>query len=339
MTYRTVLRSIMLVVGILLSYNLTGSKSRGESILFVPSPNIFNVNDNSRFELYFSSPWLYHTNPESSKLLDSYTAITSGDWNTPSTWGGVVPTVNDDVTIPTGVTITVNTPSFCNNIVINGTLSITGNNRLQVNGNWENYGTFTPGTNGTIEFAGSSNISINGNTNFEELIINKGNLNNTITINGTSTITSGGSLAFNSGRIIIPPAGSFSINPSNGITIPALAGIEVTGGTLNTGHFTITNEGLIRISSGTAIFGTNSGNSVHTQGKGAFIVNGGSVNIAGRLESSAAGILNPPNVPSGISISDGTVTLCTVGNGLNNTGSLNITSNGDFSFTGGTIIF
>ena len=34
-----------------------------------------------------------------------------------------------------------------------------------------------------------------------------------------------------------------------------------------------------------------------------------------------------------------TVTLCTVGNGASSTGSLNVTSAGNFIFTGGTIVF
>ncbi len=146
-------------------------------------------------------------------------------------------------------------------------------------------------------------------------------------------------MTLNSGLITIPTGSSFSINPASGITIPETGGIDVTGGTLNTGNFTISNEGLIRVSSGLANFGINSGNSVNTQFDGSFIVTGGNVNVAGRLYNSASGTLNPPDVSSGINISGGTITVATAGNQLSSTGSLNVTATGNFNFTGGIIIF
>ncbi|MBV5312944.1 MAG: hypothetical protein JZU47_06590, partial [Prolixibacteraceae bacterium] len=271
----------------------------------------------------------------------SFTAVKNGNWNDPTTWGTVgVPTSADDVNTA-GFTVTVDAAAVCNNITIDagGTLNYSGGNTLQVHGNWTNNGTYSGGTNGVVEFTGSSNASISGTTNFEELKITKGILTTTLTISGTTTVTNGGSLLMNSGLITIPAGGSFTVNPSSALNIPITAGFDLTGGALNTGNFTITNEGLIRITSGTANFGTNSGNSVHNQVDGAFIVSGGTVNIAGRLENSASGTLVPPGVTSGISISGGTVTLATVGNGLTNVGSLNVTPAGTFSFTNGTIVF
>ena len=146
-------------------------------------------------------------------------------------------------------------------------------------------------------------------------------------------------LRINGGATTITHLNDPTANPLHN-RIPESAGIEVNAGAvLNTGDFTITNEGLIRISSGTANFGNSSGNSVHTQVDGAFIVTGGTVNIAGRLENTASGFLINPSIPSGITISNGTVTLCKVGNGASSTGSLNVTSAGYFNFTGGTIVF
>jgi len=275
-----------------------------------------------------------------------YTATQNGNWNDPATWGNSgPPTALDDVIIPNTITVTVNAASACTNIDIQagGTINYSGANTLQVNGNWTNNGTYNGGTNGIVEFAGASNTSISGTTNFEELIINKGSLNTTLTISGPTTVTSGGSLTLTSGLVTIPAGGSFTVNPASALSIPAIAGFDVNGGTLTTGNFTITNEGLIRVSSGTANFGNSSGNSVHTQQDGVFQVSQVSgtsvVNIAGRLENTAGGTLAPLGIPAGINISGGTVTLATQGNGLDNIGSLNVTTNGAFNFTGGKIVF
>ncbi|WP_297085586.1 HYR domain-containing protein [uncultured Draconibacterium sp.] len=270
----------------------------------------------------------------------------SGNWSDASIWScGNVPTSADNVIIPSGVTVTIDAAAVCNNITIQtgGQLNHGANlaTTLQVYGNWTNNATYNGGTNGVIEFTGPGNAVISGTTNFEGLIINKDDgLSSTLTINGIVSVLSSGQLTMTSGLVTIPASYSFSVNPSNGLDIKSDAGFDVTGGDLLTGNFSISNEGLVRVAPGSTVsFGTNSGNEVHTQTDGAFIVTGGDVAIAGRLYNSAAGTLSPPGVTSGISISGGTVTLCTAGNGLSNVGSLQVTSAGNFIFTGGTIVF
>ncbi|MCY1721142.1 HYR domain-containing protein [Prolixibacteraceae bacterium Z1-6] len=276
------------------------------------------------------------------------TLIHSGNWNVDSIWScGSAPTSTDNVTIPDGYTVTVDAAAVCQNLTIasGGTLNHGGSlaTTLQVYGNWTNNGTYNGGTNGVVEFTGSNPATINGTTNFEGLIVNKGGgLSTTLTINGNVTVLSSGLLTMTSGLVTVPGSSSFTVNPSIGLDIDQFAGFDVTGGSLTTGNFTITNEGLIRISSGSTVsFGTASGNEVHMQTDGAFIVTGGTVDIAGRLYNSAAGTLDPDglNLTSGISISGGIITLATAGNGLSSTGSLHVTSAGNFDFTGGTIVF
>jgi len=277
-----------------------------------------------------------------SGMAEIISTSTGGNWNDPNTWvGNVVPGAGDNVTIATGATVTVNTGAFCDNILIEtgGILNHGGAYTLQVNGNWTNNGTYNGGTNGIVEFVGTSNAIISGTTTFEELVISKGSMSTLLNIAGDVTVGGGGSLIMNGGLVIIASGNSLSLDFSNGITIEETAGFDVTGGTLITGNFTITNEGLIRVSSGTANLGTNSGNSVNNQYDAAFIVSGGALNIAGRLHNSASGTLNPPNVSSGIHITGGTVTLSTAGQSLSNVGSLNVTAAGTFNFTGGTIVF
>ncbi|MFW6290157.1 MAG: G8 domain-containing protein, partial [Mariniphaga sp.] len=275
--------------------------------------------------------------------LAEFTAVQSGSWNDQATWGGsAVPTEGDDVTIPAGITVTVDgTGATCRDITIDadGTLNHSGATKLTVNSNWTNNGTYTSGTDGTIEFAGTGNATVSGNNSFQNLIISKGSLGTTLTISGSSEVKSstGANFILNSGLISIGTGSTFSINRSEGFTIPATGGFQVNGGTLSTDDLTITNQGLIHIVSGTANFGNSNGNSVNTTGNGSFIVEDGTVNISGRLTGTASGTLG--TYSSGIHISGGTVTLATVANGLSNNGSLNVSSTGVFDFSGGTIVF
>ena len=97
----------------------------------------------------------------------------SMDWNTASTWNpGAVPTSTDDVTIPSGATITISGNAVCQNLVIEpgGTLVMTAGATLAVSGDFTNNGTFDAGT-GTVTMngvgaviAGSSSISFYGLT-------------------------------------------------------------------------------------------------------------------------------------------------------------------------------
>ncbi|WP_321288847.1 HYR domain-containing protein [uncultured Sunxiuqinia sp.] len=299
-----------------------------------------NISDNN--STFFSS--LYHNNfPINNPAAGTITSIsTGGSWSDPASWvGGVVPGAGDDVIIANGTTITIDADATSQSITIEsgGILNVNNSTTLLVTGDWTNNGTFNAGTDGIVAFSGPTPATISGTTTFEELIIDKGSLSSTLAISGDVTVSSGGSLTATSGLIQVNNSASFSLNYSNQLDIPSIAGIEVNGGTLTTGNFSIYNEGLVRINSGTATFGTNSGNSVHTQIDGAFHVINGTVSFAGRLENTAGGTLTPPGIASGINISGGNITLSTEGNGLSNTGSLNVTSNGDFNFTGGTIIF
>ena len=268
---------------------------------------------------------------------------TGGNWNDPATWvGGVVPGSGDDVVIASGAVVTVNTTAYSKALSIQstGTLQFSGTNSLQVNGDFTNNGTFTAGS-GTVEFAGGIDATIGGssNTTFNNFTLNKGSdVFSTLTVQSNITIDS---LTFSNGVLDVN-TGTTTIthiaNASN--TIPSTSGLIVSGGTLNTGDYSIINEGLIQITSGTANFGNSSGNSVHTQIDGAFAVSGSStvVNIAGRLENTAGGTL-AGFYNSGINISNGTINLSTVGNGASGAASLMISEYGAFNFGAGTINF
>jgi len=264
--------------------------------------------------------------------MATFTAIQSGPWSDTDTWGGSgPPTASDDVIIPTGITVTAN------DITIDGSGSITLEDgaALEVAGNWTNNGSFSAGTNSTVTFTGTSDATISGNspTTFNQFILDKGtDVTSELEINSVGTV-SFGNYTFTSGLLVLT-TGTYTLG-SNFDLVKA-TGIHVNGATLNTGDFSIGNQGLIKISAGTANFGNSTGNSIETSVDGAFVVTGGTVNIAGRLHNSAGGTL-VTGINSGIEITGGTINLSTVGNGLSSTGALNVTAQGAFRFTGGTI--
>jgi len=262
----------------------------------------------------------------------------SGNWSDASIWScGHVPTSVDNVSISDTVTVTIDVAAECDDITLAGTLNHSGATSLNVNGDWINDGTYSGGS-GIVEFTGSTSATISGDsaTTFNEFILNKGSdVTTDLNVQSDITITD---LTFNNGVLDIESSTTHItdiVNANN--TIPSTSGLRVSGGILTTGYYSIINEGLIEVTSGGATFGTGIGNRVHTQIDGAFIVSGGTVNITGRLENTAGGTL--AGYPSGINISGGIITLATAGNNESGTGSLDVTTNGAFNFTGGTIVF
>ncbi|MFW5756682.1 MAG: HYR domain-containing protein, partial [Tangfeifania sp.] len=76
---------------------------------------------------------------------------TGGAWNDPATWvGGTIPDSDDNVTISTGATVTVD------NVTIDGSLTVVDGASLEVTGNWTNNGTFSAATNSNVIFSGTS---------------------------------------------------------------------------------------------------------------------------------------------------------------------------------------
>jgi len=270
--------------------------------------------------------------PLKSGMVD-YTAAQSGPWSNPATWGDSGPPVSgDNVTIPSGITVTVDGLSACNNIVLNGGLNHSGATTLQVYGNWTNNGTYTGGT-GTIEFTGSNLATIGGSstTTFEKFILDKTPNTNVVGVTGNVQID--GDLTtdvlFTSGLLEIGSGGNINFIGNAGFTIGENAGIVISGGIFSTGDFSIDNKGLIQIDSGTLTFGTSSGNSVVIRSSGTLDINGGTVNVAGRLEVSGGTA----------DISGGTINLNTKGNGSSSIATLDLSSTSVFNMTGGTINF
>ena len=199
--------------------------------------------------------------------LADYTAVRSGNWSDPDTWGGAVPTSVDNVTIPSGVTVTVDAASVCADITIEsgGVLNYSGGYTLQVYGDWTNNGTFSAGS-GSVGFTGNVNASITGSTStaFYNLNINKGTSTATIlNVNSIGNVSCTNSLSIANGLLRFS-SGSINLSMSSGFTIPGSAGIEINEATVTGGDYSIVNNGLFKIINGNVSLGADSGNSLQT---------------------------------------------------------------------------
>jgi hypothetical protein len=246
-------------------------------------------------------------------------------------------TVVSDITIGSGATFAAGT-------------SLTHN----IGGNWINNGTFSFTTGNTINFntAGSKTISGSSTTAFSSVTVNKGT-NITNVLEATGPMTMSGNLTLTNGLLKLTHASAtaqFNAAP----TIAATAGVWVNGGTLNSGNFSTTNNGLIRVSTGSAAFGTLAGNALTNAATGTVDVQGGTTNVSGRLLNSGGvltmsggtlrittvGLSNAGNAgfemnaASTVTITNGTVEFQNANSGAG--GDLKISSGGTKSITGGT---
>ena len=272
-----------------------------------------------------------------SKTAATFTSSSNGLWSNSSTWGGGgIPNFGDDVIISPGTTVTVDiNTATCQNITINGTLNFNAAINLDVNGSWINSGVFTAGS-GSVTFKRSTGNTISGSSSsaFNDIIVDKGtDVTSVMEANGTGAISNTGTLKIINGLFKMT-TGTFQFNAAP--TIPFTGGLWINGATLNSGNFSTTVNGLIRITSGTANFGANSGNALEINNGGgtlyAFLdVQGGIINVSGRLFINNRGT---------IMMSNGTINVCTLG--------LNNASNAAFEVTatshintinGGTIVF
>lgn len=189
------------------------------------------------------------------------------------------------------------TTSLSRNTTVSGDLTINsgatlngGANTLSLTGNWTNNGTFT-GNTGTVDFIKDGNASISGTgiNNFNLIRVNMGlnNINNTLEVLATNfsapdpflTITNGtfkmsGSFTFANSFIIGPiynidPTTGFWLNNPN-VTVNAQAG-------------GVSVRGMLRLSAGTFNIGTGIDNSLNYFTGSSIIIEGGALNIAGRL--------------------------------------------------------
>lgn len=256
---------------------------------------------------------------------------TVGNYGAIKTSGSGVKTVDGALTINGGLTIGSSTTFAAGTFTHN------------IGGDFTNNGTFTANTS-TINFNGSTSlqtISGSSTTSFNNITVNKGaDVTKVLEANGAGVISNTGNITITNGLFKMT-TGTFQFNAT--VTIPSTGsgsgGIHVNGASLNSGGFSYTNKGLIRITSGSAIFGTSAGNSVTNQNVGLFDIQGGAVSIAGRLENTGNGTPPTGYSSTGVSISGGTLTVAKVAYSNNGTSSFDMSTTSNLNISGGTIIF
>lgn len=261
---------------------------------------------------------------------------------------GIIPqTKNSTITIPAGVTVTINgnltinnnqTLNVKGNLIVTGSVTNNGTNnisgKIDVGGTYENKGTFSSSTGLNAEsFTNSGNATISGGnlivsgvlTNSKTLEVSNGNVSaESISITGgTSKTTVSGALT---SRGTISTSGTVTVGDG-------MQGTDITtNGTLNVSGGRVTASGNFTNGATTTFSGDNA--SLIVDGK---LSNTGSLKMAGSgatitaSSANATGAITMGNNAT-ISSTAGDLTLArlTVGTGSN------ITSAGSLKTTGGT---
>src|SRR4029077_19561096 len=91
-----------------------------------------------------------------------YTAVASGAWDSPITWGGPAPLVigpGDTVTIPATMTVILPTPAL---VVNSGTITVDGTLVVAPGGILKSFGTIIVDPSGIINIIGTGDVKIQG---------------------------------------------------------------------------------------------------------------------------------------------------------------------------------
>lgn len=250
--------------------------------------------------------------------------------------------VGSDVTIDAGSflqsaatgTVTTHVLSIGGNLINNGTLDFSTN-------------TNTAGANITFISPSNNSFSGTGTNNIRTLTINKGSSSANIlelmpanfTVQGVSVETTVplvniAFLTLSNGTLKI--SGTFNLSARiftvAAYSIPATAGFWLNNpNVIVTGqNASPTNNGMFRLTQGTYNIGTASGNSIGAGAGASFTIEGGSMNVAGRLLSNNAITYTQ---------SAGTLTVATLGNASSQAGGFQLGSGGSvFNMSGGNII-
>lgn len=225
----------------------------------------------------------------------AFTAVASGDWTDPATWGGTAPTgtvTGDNIVIPSGITVNLNTnvtfSGLLNNFTVDGTLNSSGTSWLEIQ-------------NGT--FAGNGDIDIQ-RIEFSGLLV-------TYSFSGDMTVNT----FANSGSILGITA---QVNVSDSLY-------------LEDGTFTLNTGGNLMVSSDSKI--VRDGGSLATSG--GIFNSGGAYHVHYIGGSKTSGIeINSPNMENAVISLDNNTDVVTLGSNLMvngnlqlNTGILNVGAN------------
>ena len=217
-------------------------------------------------------------------------------------------TVSLGGTFQAGLAGVTHTLSIGGNLANNGTINFSQTAVVAVTFTSASSATWTGDGNYNLTAAGGG-VTINKGTSSASVLTFTPGLG-VFTVDGS---TSNGFLTLTNGTFEIAGANTFSNNvfPTAAYTIPATGGFRLNdaNATVNGQNGSPTNNGLLRVSAGTFNLGTVGANVMGAGTGASFTVEGGVMNVAGRLTT---GNTSPPN-PVTYTQSGGTVNVCTAG--------------------------
>ena len=217
---------------------------------------------------------------------------------------------------------------------------------MTIGGDLTNNGTFDMSRGGTtllcdVTFNQNGNQTVGGSgstTRFNAITVNLGtSQSNVLEINSSNFSAKDPFLTLTNGTLKM--SGSYSLTnrffTTSGYTIAASTGIWLNNSnvTVSAQNASPQNNGLLRITSGAYNVGTASGNSLTYIGGSKFTIEGGALNVAGRLSRNGVGSTTT------YSQSGGTVTVVTSGSSSTSFAGFDIGASGSsFTMSGGIIV-
>jgi hypothetical protein len=296
------------------------------------------------------------------------TSTGSGNWGTAALWRcNHAPTNGDDVFISAGHVITLNSNRTARSLNVAGTLlfgnsatnrsliitstttiaggglitagPFTGTHTLTVRGDFANDGVYAgrPAANRVVNvtFNGAANqvITGTGDYTFNQLTVN--NSSATSIIDAQSVITLAGTA-----NPLVLTRGIFKLSSNSVITpftssrtLSANTGLWIANGTVSPANLSITLNGLLRVTGGTLNIGANNNNSLLNGATGRIHIEGGTINVAGRLARSGTTSFGT------FSMTNGLLNVVTVGSTSTTVPGIDIGgTSSNWTMSGGTIV-
>ncbi|MEI6507268.1 MAG: T9SS type A sorting domain-containing protein [Bacteroidota bacterium] len=236
-------------------------------------------------------------------------------------------TVSNDITINAGATLTIGSTASTHTLVITGNISNAGTVNLAPTG--------TRLCNVTFNKNGSQNLSGAGTTNtYNNITLNMGTSSaNVLNVSVSNFIAASNFLTLTNGTFKLSANATITPFTSSAI-IPANCGLwsNSASAVINTTAGSVTVYGFVRSTLGTINIGNATDNNLTSYG-GTITIDGGAINIAGRLDKSG------PTVLTTFSLTIGTLKVATVGSTSSTMAPFNMDEVGStFNMSDGVII-
>ena len=284
-------------------------------------------------------------------MAATYTATTTGNWSSSTTWGGTAPSFNitgaDVIVIPVGVAVTLDNSLTINNagasLAVSG--SLTGTTALTLTGGTLSgagsvtLNSLTVGAAGLVTSVGAINVAQFTNSQATLALGALLNVSNTIVLNpGVVTLNTGGAITLANNATINMAGGSYSIvggllnlaGSYNVLYTGTATAIGLEASLVGLQNVTVnlpSTTSQLSMAANLAVAGT------LTLTQGILSLNGNSLTINGLINTSSTGSILG-NASSNILVngtgSVGTIALATAGQTINNL-TLNIGSGGSVS--------